>query len=749
MTGVVDPSDVPPSDLLFGGSAGAGIENAGALGVRGASGRQEPFDRERVRASVERARSAAMARPGGDAGAAHERDDLAEEIADIVAFTLEARAGGGGTSAAVVESAAVADLVERALIEVGAAATARAYIVERDRRERGEGRGRGARGTAAGGAPRMPTVRSATGSAPFAAHRIVAALVQETGLVPEEAEAVADRVGESLLACGLGSVSTTLVRELVSHELLALGRPDALRRHEAIGIPRHDLGRLFQSARPAARPFEQLVSRNLIERWTRADLLSESVVEAHARADLHVVGLGSAHLPLARAVPARLLAGAAGEGNASRVGCALAAAGTLARGVEGGLLIEDAEWLVESAGDAGVDALLDGLAAVGNAAGASVDLAFVDGGQGPDPARDAGLIRVCRGLFGGRGPGPIEGPRVFADFAAVASALSGAADSPVAAALEEGLVRGQLVPVWSARPAAGATRSARWAGPGLWRGAGDEGALALDAACALNLPRLARRAGPWREDAFLEALHGLMRTAVRGLMERAEMASRARRTHGSTVAERGLMAVAPVGLFEALSILGDGLARAEQGARILGFMGESAARWAAMLMPRGGELTIALCGGGPGAPGRRFAEADARAGGLRQPRLFEDLPTPEEEVQAAYRAGFGDLSGADTAPRLERRAAALAVLVAGVRTGELLPDAPDADPREAAFPREPGDVGGHPPADSERGSHPAPGREPLEAILANHPHLAAWARFSADRASDPAAGGETTETTLF
>ena len=190
------------------------------------------------------------------------------------------------------------------------------------------------------------------------------ALVEEAGLLPDEAERVAERVVETLRSSSLRSVGTGLVRELVSNELLSLGLEDALRRHEAIGLPRHDLARAFEAARadiaPAAlaRPwrrdgahgFERAVSGAILERWTLADEISPSFADAHLTADLHLIGIDAPHRTLVRSVPAVLLLerGEAGDGSGDALPSRLAA---VAAETEVGVLVE------------GLDAHVDGPAA--------------------------------------------------------------------------------------------------------------------------------------------------------------------------------------------------------------------------------------------------------------------------------------------------------------------------------------------------------------------------------------------------
>jgi len=690
--------------------------------------RRAPFDRDRLRDSVEAAR-----RAGG--ASTSEPASLAEEVADIVAFTLRARAESAGGDAAgalrsdgalVVAEEEVGRLVERALIEVGAAATARAYIVARDRGARARS---AARDTGPTGGPRLPMVRGATGPEPFGAHRIVAALIEETGLLPEQAEAVAVRVADTLRGAGLPSVSTALVRELVSNELLGLGHRDALRRHEAIGVPRHDLTRIFE--RSGAGPtdaFDRRVAREVVGRWAAADHLASAAADAHARGDIEVVALGEFHAPIARAVEVDLLA--SDRGGAAGRARLLRAAADVARGTAEGLTIEG----LVGAGDDDPAGLLETLGAVGGALGRPISLSRPDLGDGGASA--AGWLDAVADVTAS---GP-HAPRLHLTFEEAVTLLctgdGGDATAAAAASAERALERGSLVPVWSS------VEGRAWAGPGLTRRVGQRsgrGALALDAAVAVNLPRLARRAGPWREDAFFEGVHGVLQVALRALQDRARFVARARRTASAGLSEQPAGAIVPVGLREALRILGDGLARADQGARVLGFLGEAVGRLASASEVTGVSLTPAF----GAAAAERFARLDALlARGARQPRLFGDLPRPEEDVDAAYGVGYGDLAAPIDERRVGARAEALGVLLGTAPAGALLGGAV-APAGEG--PRGRGDAAPFDAADSSGVEAP----DELLEILPKHPRLAAWGRFAAIRASGAQDAMEPPGTTLF
>jgi hypothetical protein len=566
--------------------------------VRKRDGREAPWERAKIESAVARALDAV-----GEADAT-----FAREVAELVEMALvdrntAARAHRGhGDDAAVLEIVPgieeIQDLVERALVELGRAAVAKAYILYRDRRARARGALAEHAAHAAADAPSRLRVREAAGAAPWDKGRIVAALMDEAELPRATAEDVAARVERRVLASGLGSVTSGLVRELVAGELCELGLDAALLRSASVGIARHDLGRLLRDParggaewgdagggsgladrQPellfAARTAADRVGAAVLERYAVEDVLGAGPAELHSRGDLHVVDLGSPHRPLCAALPAELLLeGEPGPDAPFRV---LGPLAELLRGVGRAVAIEEPgpllAPLVRSARDrgaAGLGAFLTALAALSRASGRAVLL-------GSPGARHAGLSA-----------------RLVAELAALTATPAGPyaptllfEDEDVGAALDAGLDRdverllatGRLVPAFG-------DEGRRCVGPGILRLWKERGALALSGAVALNLPRLARRAGPWREDAFLASLADLVRCATEICASLFAFQSSLPGFLPPRLAARPSFALVPVGLREALRVLGDGDLDPERGARALGLIAEAARRFAPPGTPR-------------------------------------------------------------------------------------------------------------------------------------------------------------------
>ncbi len=617
--------------------------------LRKRDGQVVPFDARRIMAAVSRAQDAV-----GDAD-----PGLPVEVAELVVLTLVGRAeadrvGMVAESRRVPSLEEVQDLVEEALVGLGRTRVARAYILYRDRRSRARATlsvsEAGIRGKQA------PQVRGEAGVSPWNRSRIAAALVRESGLGGQVAEEVARRVERQVLALGATRVSSGLVRAFVDQELEGLGLYDAARATEPVGIPRPDLRALLRAPRDDRRSTEarhgtpngsgeRRVGASIMARWARQDWMDEEFVRAHQAGEVLALGLERFHLPLVRSVSASGL----GDGGVAR---ALGPLTTLLDATAHGVVLEGICDLLgpprrARETDRAVEVLV-ALGALARASGRRLDLAN-PGGRGPRPIVQL-LSALVHGLAGG-----LAMPKLFLEHAAAAEALE--AEPALAEGLEELLAAGQVIPVWSAP-------GESFAGPGLARRARERGPLTLGAAVAVDLVRLARRAGPWNEEAFLSSLVERAESAVDAVAQLA--AAQEDLSPGIPVGRR-LHALVPVGLGDVLRILGDGVARPDQGARVLGVLrdaAQQAAERAGLVI----ELSTLLSGPASSVLARRAA-GEARP---TQAGLFGEGPLPESERVERYLSGF-DLGAAQSSWEPRDRGASLAALAATLPTGALWP----------------------------------------------------------------------------
>ncbi len=671
---MASPRQVPAGDADSHGGPES-VEPAAEAGVPRRlvkrDGREVAFDESRIEAAVMRALTAV----------GEEDPSFAGDVAHVVTLALAARTGPEGQLPSAPSVEEVQDLVEQALVEMGRARVARAYILYRDRRARSR-----AALTVAETHPRTgarPWVRAGSGTSPWSAGRIVSALMDEANLPRSVSEDVAERVERRVFDAGLARISTALIREFVDNELMAMGLETALHQQESVGVPRHDLRRMLNIPRAADPSFSRSgptpgfpcyapagggladdVADAILGRYALADLLDESTAEQHRQGSIYLEGALRPHLPLTRALPAKLCL--RGEPSSDSGPALLEELATHMRGVSHGVVVEGLHAAVAPLMRAARsrDRLRDLLAAMGALSlgmGRRLDLSAPGG-------RSGSLVRTLLVELAALDRAGRAHPRLFLSWSELSPALEAA---PELQAQAESLVaRGSLIPIWH-------SAGSRWVAPGCRRGKREVGVLSCGGGVALNLPRIARQAGPWREDLFFEAMAARIQEGLDGIEALDAFQRRHPAARDGGLRERRGFVLTPVGLVEALRILGDGLVRPEQGARLLGVMGDQTRRLA---QERG--LSVCVSGFFGEAAASSMARADAALPKVTQARLFADLPQPELEEQLGYSLGLsasscrpsmGGLSAANS-HEPEQEAGELAVLCSTLPEGILSPD---------------------------------------------------------------------------
>lgn len=613
--------------------------------IKKRDGREVPFDEGKIRDAIVRA----MAAVG------EEDPAFASEVASVVRMTLDARyapliegADRAGEPAPCPSIEEIQDLVEQALIELGQASVAKAYILYRDRRARIREALEVHRSLPAG--ERRPRIRVAESGAvgAWSKGRIVAALMSEAELPRANAEEIAACVEARVFDSGLRRISTALIRELVDNELVARGLDAALRRQGSVLLPLSDLRRELAVARApldprrAASPeilaeqsVESRVAGSVLRRFAVEHVLDEASAEAHLSGELAVSDLERPHLYLWSALPAELFT--SGEVDAHSAFATIEELARAARNTSQGVVLEDCaallaplrragDWSKGSRrGDARNDPLCAWLAALaGAAAGAErrIDLAL--SGMRPGDLAQR-LIEALCAL-----PESAHTPRLFLDedeLEALAREVP-PSDSAVPAALDRLLLAGRVIPTWS-------SAQERFAAPGCQRRPRERAAISCGGAVAINFPRIALRAGPWREDRMLEGLANAITSAVSAIERLHAFQESVRAARPNELRGRVTFALAPVGLREALALLGDGEIRPEQGARLLGF----ASDFAAHLGPSR-QMSLALTPFFGDASCERFAECDAPLAANHQELLFEGGVGAGLEPGRPYTRGY-------------------------------------------------------------------------------------------------------------
>lgn len=247
--------------------------------VRKRDGRVVPYDEQKIAEAIQRAARAA----------GQEHPTIGRDLAGAVTMYLERY-----SDREIPACEEIQQLVEKILLDTGHAAIARAYIVYREQKGRsGE--------TPPGPPPEdlFPTnlllVDGSTRDevALWGRERIIGALVKEAGLDPAEAGEIAGAVEQKVFRLGQRRVSTSFIRELVNHELLARGYGSKLRRQIVVGLPKYDLGRLMGEEEPRIDPegMCRLIGQTTLRQYALQEIFTRDVADAHLEGLLHVVGL--------------------------------------------------------------------------------------------------------------------------------------------------------------------------------------------------------------------------------------------------------------------------------------------------------------------------------------------------------------------------------------------------------------------------------------------------------------------------
>lgn len=598
--------------------------------IKKRDGREVPFDKQKIAEAVGKAQAAVG-----------EQDPLfAGEVSDVVELALRRRYQGVDEPVPGIEE--IQDLVELALIELGHASVAKAYILYRDRRARirnvlavhGEDSSSG----------RAPRVQVSGALESWSKGRIVAALMNEAELPRPTAEAVAAHVEARVFDSGLKRISTALIRELVDNELVDMGLSQALKRTRSLSVPRHDLARWLGEG---GGELEGALTSRVLERHALEDLFSEECADALLAGEFWVEDLGAFHRPLSRSIPLELFArsGAQSEGlfgELAQIGAELAR-------VRDTLVLDDAAGELAALPRNLLGPLLRSLEALAVAQGRRVELCFAPLSGSVRASAQLARIVIEIARLDVENAAALRASISIRDLAALSEE-----DAEAATAVARTLESGRVLPSWQAE-------ELRVAGGGMLRLPRERGVLTLASAVALNLPRAARRAGAWREDAFFEEVARMLERALDALVELERGASRPREVR-SVLRGRVQQIVSPVGLAEALRTLGDGELRGEQHARVLAFLSEAVSR-----LGEARGLAVMLSPLHSARAAARFSALDRLQFPARQPMLFGDAagdPAQPEQYAAGFEVG--------------RQAAALgiaqlALVMNSVPCGQILP----------------------------------------------------------------------------
>ncbi|MHA2057586.1 MAG: hypothetical protein ACW979_08180, partial [Candidatus Thorarchaeota archaeon] len=122
--------------------------------------------------------------------------------------------------------------------------------------------------------PKVRTTRSTMET--FNANKIIESLVLEAGLLHVDAQLVAVKVMDRIVASGIKFLSGPLIREMCNSILAEMGFETERILYTRVGIPMHDLGLLINN------PSEHTSNANLMRNpETIAKLVHDQVMEQH------------------------------------------------------------------------------------------------------------------------------------------------------------------------------------------------------------------------------------------------------------------------------------------------------------------------------------------------------------------------------------------------------------------------------------------------------------------------------------
>lgn len=218
----------------------------------------------------------------------HDNAAIGRDLASVVTMYLERH-----REREVPSTEEIQQLVENILFDLGHAAIAKATIVFREKK------GRPAESAAPPPEDLFPSnlvlVDGATRGelTPWGRERISQALVKEAGLEEGAASEIAGAVEQKIFRLGQRRVSTTLIRELVNHELLGRGYGSKLRRQIVVGLPKYDLGRLVGDEEEPIDPDAmcRTIGQTTLKQYALQEIFTRDVADAHIEGRIHLHGL--------------------------------------------------------------------------------------------------------------------------------------------------------------------------------------------------------------------------------------------------------------------------------------------------------------------------------------------------------------------------------------------------------------------------------------------------------------------------
>ncbi|MCP4716499.1 MAG: anaerobic ribonucleoside-triphosphate reductase, partial [Deltaproteobacteria bacterium] len=130
-------------------------------------------------------------------------------------------------------------------------------------------------------------------------HKIVEALLRETGLDGQTADVISLEVEEMIRTAKIKFITAPLVRELVDTKLIEHGLEDARKKHTRLGVPLYDVDQLIlhpnkENANVPHGPeaTNLTLAEGIKKEYALLKVFSPEIGDAHMRGDMHLHDLG-------------------------------------------------------------------------------------------------------------------------------------------------------------------------------------------------------------------------------------------------------------------------------------------------------------------------------------------------------------------------------------------------------------------------------------------------------------------------
>jgi hypothetical protein len=269
-----------------------------------------PFRQDKIESAVQRAVEA-VSRIQGEPPKMNLASDVAAKVVkqlDTPASEYYVSKDDDGLRIPRIED--VQDLVEIVLAESGEALLLATYKRYRKKRELAR---RSIRVRGGDGADNdvdvtdasLLLVESATGdiTLPWDRRRIVKQIMEKTSLTTEVAISVAKAVENLIIESKIGTVNTTLIRELVNNELAARGYNEQLRDLSIYGVPKDFVEQLMFTKSTEnsnivnnnAEAVNLGIAELVLKQWALDNIFSGDIKRAHDTGAIHLHDLGYPH----------------------------------------------------------------------------------------------------------------------------------------------------------------------------------------------------------------------------------------------------------------------------------------------------------------------------------------------------------------------------------------------------------------------------------------------------------------------